>query len=59
MIEGYNYRAVAEINHNNVRAYNVGDLVPDDNVKAYGYDADGLVEKLDAKPTKTADKVNG
>ena len=56
MPEGYNYRAIAEINHNNVRAYNVGDLVPDENVKTYGYDKDNLVEPLEApKPVK----VNG
>lgn len=56
MPEGYNYRATSPISHNGVLAYNVGDLVPDDNVAAYGYDKDGLVEKLDAKPAAKADK---
>lgn len=58
MPEGYNYRAVSPINHNGVRAYNVGDLVPDANVAEYGYDKDQLVEKIDAaaKPIKAADK---
>lgn len=58
MPEGYNFRAIMAINHNGVRAYNVGDLVPDDNVAAYGYDKDGLVEKVDApKSSKAADKA--
>jgi len=56
MPEGYNFRAVLAINHNGVRAYNVGDLVPDENVSIYGYDKDGLVERLDAKPSKADSK---
>ncbi len=49
-MEGWNYRATAPIDVNGVRAHNVGDLVPDENVRAHGWDKDGLVEKVPAAP---------
>jgi hypothetical protein len=39
------YFAVAPIAFNGAPAYNAGDPVPVSNVKKYGYDTDGLVEK--------------
>jgi hypothetical protein len=40
------YFAVAPISFNGAAAYNPGDPVPTSNVKKYGYEADGLVEKV-------------
>ena len=40
------YFAVAPISFNGAAAYNPGDPVPASNVKKYGYDTDGLVEKV-------------
>lgn len=51
----YEYVATAPIDHDGVRAYNVGDPVPADNVKTHGYDKDGLVKSaVEAPPTPAA-----
>jgi len=46
---GWDYVAIHAIDHEGVRAYNPGDSVHADNVKAYGYDKDGLVAKIGTK----------
>jgi hypothetical protein len=52
MADGWDYVALAVIDHNGVRAYNPGDQVHADNVKEYGYLEAGLVELIDAKPKR-------
>lgn len=46
--------AVAPIDYDGVRAYNVGDPVPATNVQQYGYLADGLVAKTSTKAAAAA-----
>lgn len=44
------FRAVAEIYVDGLVAYRVGHAVPVSNVRAHGYDRDGLVERVDGEP---------
>ncbi len=46
--------AVAPIDFDNARAYNVGDPVPVSNVAAYKYDERGLVAKAGTKAAEQA-----
>lgn len=40
------FRAVKQIRFGGALAYNVGNAVPASNVEKYGYEADGLVERI-------------
>lgn len=53
MAAPYEYVALQEIWHGNVRAYNKGDLVPAANVERHGYGAD-LVAKATTKAAEQA-----
>jgi hypothetical protein len=53
-VEYGTYVAIAPIDHDGVRAYNVGHAVPKSNVEKYGYLDDKLVAKT---TTKAAEKV--
>lgn len=48
------YVAVAPITHDGALAYLPGHPVPVGNVEKYGYDKDGLVEKVNTKAAKAA-----
>lgn len=53
-VEYGTYVAVQSIDVGIVRAFNVGDPVPVSHVKAYGYDAQGLVAKTTTKAAAEA-----
>lgn len=50
MAEYSTFRAVTDIPHGSVVAYRKGQAVPVSNVEKYGYDKQGLVEKVGQEP---------
>lgn len=48
----YRYRALETIAIDGVRAYNVGDWVPDENVELHGYEVGVVVERVEIPPVE-------
>lgn len=54
----YRYRALEPISVGSVRAYNIGDWVPEENVELHGYEVGVLVERVEIPAVENEDEEN-